>query len=77
MDNVTEVLILGNLYANGSQRHPRAKGGTWVAVVNNRMFNPGVQAVGYRLPDVLWHGRTFELGKMDLVGNVMQAGARH
>ncbi|MSU49173.1 MAG: pectate lyase [Opitutus sp.] len=75
MDNVTDVLIVGNLYANCSQRHPLAKGGTWVAVVNNFMFNPGVQAVAYRLPDVLWHDRKFEIGKMDLVGNVMRAGA--
>ena len=75
MDNSTDVVIIGNLYANCSQRHPLAKGGTWVAVINNFMFNPGVQAVGYRLPDVLWHDRKFELGKMDLVGNVMRAGA--
>jgi pectate lyase len=74
MDNVTGVLIVGNLYANNSQRHPLAKGGTWVAVVNNVMYNPGVQAVGYRLPDVLWHDRKFETGKMELVGNVMRAG---
>ncbi len=75
MDNVTDVLIVGNLYANCSQRHPLAKGGTWVAVVNNFMFNPGVQAVAYRLPEVLWHDRKFEVGKMDLVGNVMRYGA--
>lgn len=75
MENVTDVLIVGNLYANCSQRHPLAKGGTWVAVINNLMFNPGVQCVGYRLPDVLWHDRKFEIGKMDLIGNVMRAGA--
>jgi len=75
MDNVTDVLILGNLYAHCSQRHPLAKGGVWVAIVNNLMVNPGVQAVGYRLPDVLWHDRTYELGKMELVGNVMLGGA--
>ncbi|MSU24992.1 MAG: pectate lyase [Opitutus sp.] len=75
MDNVTDVLIYANLYANNSQRHPLAKGGTWVAVVNNLMINPGAQAVGYRLPDVLWHDRQFELGKMELVGNVLRGGA--
>ncbi len=75
MDNVTDVLILGNLYAHCSQRHPLAKGGVWVAIVNNLMVNPGVQAVGYRLPDVLWHDRSYELGKMELVGNVMLSGA--
>jgi pectate lyase len=75
MDNITDVLITGNLYANCMQRHPLAKGGTWVAVVNNFIFNPGVQAVAYRLPDILWHGRKFENGKMDLVGNFMRAGA--
>jgi hypothetical protein len=74
MENVTDVLIIGNLYANCAQRHPLAKGGTWVAVVNNFIFNPGVQAAAYRLPDVLWHDRKFEIGKMDLVGNVMRAG---
>jgi pectate lyase len=37
MDNVTDVLILGNLYAHCSQRHPLAKGGVWVAIVNNLM----------------------------------------
>jgi hypothetical protein len=57
MDNSTEVLLLLNLYADNSQRHPLAKGGTWIAVVNNLIYNPGVQAIGYRLPDVLWHDR--------------------
>ena len=74
MDNVTGVLIVGNLYANNSQRHPLAKGGAWVAIVNNLIYNPGIQAVGYRLPDVLWHDRNFELGKLEIVGNVMRAG---
>ncbi len=75
MDNITDVLIAGNLYADCSQRHPLAKGGTRVAVVNNFIFNPGVQAVAYRLPDVLWHDRKFENGRMELVGNVLRAGA--
>ncbi len=74
MDNSTEVLLLGNLYANNSQRHPLAKGGTWVAIVNNVIYNPGIQAIGYRLPDVLWHGRKFENGRLDIVGNVMRHG---
>jgi pectate lyase len=74
MDNSTAVLIAGNLYANNSQRHPLAKGGTWVAVVNNVIYNPGVQAIGYRLPDVLWHDRTFELGKLEIVGNLLRVG---
>lgn len=74
MDNSTEVLLLRNLYANNSQRHPLAKGGTWIAVVNNVLYNPGIQAIGYRLPDVLWHDRKFENGRLDIVGNVMRAG---
>jgi pectate lyase len=74
MDNSTEILLLRNLYANNSQRHPLAKGGTWVAVVNNVIYNPGIQAIGYRLPDVLWHDRKFEDGRLDIVGNVMRHG---
>ncbi|MBI5769165.1 MAG: pectate lyase [Verrucomicrobia bacterium] len=74
MDNSTEVLLLRNLYANNSQRHPLAKGGTWVGIVNNVIYNPAIQAIGYRLPDVLWHNRKFENGKLDIVGNVMRHG---
>ena len=74
MDNAADVLIARNLYADCSQRHPLAKGGTRVAIVNNFIVNPGAQAVGYRLPDILWHGRKLEDGWMDLVGTVMRAG---
>lgn len=74
MDNATEILIVGNLYAHCSQRHPLAKGGTQVAVVNNLIFNPGVQAIAYRLPDVLWHDRVQVQGRLDIVGNKMLAG---
>ena len=74
MDNVTDVLIKGNLYASCSQRYPLAKGGTWVAVVNNFMYNAVGQAVGYLLPDKLWHDRVRVNGKMDLIGNVLHAG---
>ena len=74
MDNATGVLLYGNLYANNSQRHPLAKGGAWVAVVNNLIYNPGIQAIGYRLPETLWHGRKFETGRLDIVGNFMRAG---
>ncbi len=74
MDNVTDVLIKGNLYASCSQRYPLAKGGTWVAVVNNFMYNPAGQAVGYLLPAVLWQHRVRVNGRMDLVGNVLHHG---
>ena len=74
MDNASDILITRNLYADCSQRHPLAKGGTRVAIVNNFIFNPGAQAVGYRLPEILWRGRKLEDGRMDLVGNVMRAG---
>ncbi len=74
MDNVTDVLIKGNLYASCAQRYPLAKGGTWVAVVNNFMYNAVGQAVGYLHPEKLWHGRVKVNGKMDLVGNVMRGG---
>ena len=53
----------------GAPRAPRRKGR------NNFIYNPGVQAVAYRLPhNRLWLNRTYETGRMELVGNVMQGG---
>ena len=73
-DNVTEMAIIGNLYANNKQRNPYFKGGVQGVVVNNYIFNPGSKAIHYGLPSGEWKGHEYVTGKMALVGNVMEYG---
>ncbi len=73
-DNVTEVLIVGNLFAHNAERNPLFKGGARGAVINNLIYNPGPRAVHYNLIAEEWKGQAFETGAMALVGNVLRAG---
>ena len=43
-DNVTDILIVGNLYAHNYERNPLFKGGVRGVIVNNLIFNPGQRA---------------------------------
>ena len=74
MDNCTEVLLLGNLFASNVERNPQIKGGSWTAIVNNLIYNPVVTAIHYHLNDRLWQGRPPVTGRADVVGNVMRHG---
>ena len=40
-DNVSDILIYGNLYAHNVERSPLFKGGVRGAIVNNLIYNPG------------------------------------
>jgi pectate lyase len=73
-DNVSEILIYGNLYAHNYERNPQFKGGVRGAIVNNFIFNPGQRAVHYNLMALEWGDVPFETGQMTAVGNVMRAG---
>ncbi|HEU4530635.1 MAG TPA: hypothetical protein VFR59_05585 [Steroidobacteraceae bacterium] len=73
-DNVTEVLIVGNLYAHNAERNPLFKGGASGAVVNNLIYDPGPRAVHYNLIAEEWKGHPHESGAVLLVGNVLRAG---
>lgn len=74
MDNCTEVLLLGNLFASNVERNPQIKGGSRTAIVNNLIYNPVVTAIHYHLNDRLWQGRPPVTGRADVVGNVMRHG---
>ena len=74
LDNVGEVLILGNLYASNPSRNPLFKGGVRGAVVNNFIYNPATSAVDYHLPAFLFKEHVDVRGRMELVGNVMRHG---
>jgi len=73
-DNVTQVLLLGNVYASNRERNALFKGGAWGAMVNNLIYNPGTRAVHYNLVAHEWVGRPYQVGKLTLAGNVYRAG---
>ena len=48
-DNVTGLLIVGNLYAHNYERSPLFKGGVHGVIVNNLIYDPGPRAIHYNL----------------------------
>lgn len=73
-DNVTGVLVYGNLYASNTERNPFFKGGARGVVANNFIVNPGEYAVKYTLVADEWIGHPYETGQMAVVGNVLKYG---
>jgi pectate lyase len=73
-DNVTDILIYGNLYAHDVERSPLFKGGVRGTIVNNFIYNPGTRAVHYNLQPLEWGDVPFANGRMTAVGNVLRAG---
>lgn len=73
-DNVTDVLIQGNLYADNVDRNPYMKGGSRGVVINNYIYNPGKAAMRYLLADREWGFKSRQTGKWSIVGNVMELG---
>jgi hypothetical protein len=73
-DNVTGVLIINNLYASNVERNPLFKGGSQGLIVNNFIFNPGMQAIHYSLAQSEWLGREWVRGVMAVVGNYIEHG---
>lgn len=73
-DNVTDILIINNLYASNVERNPLFKGGVYGLIVNNLIHNPGQAAIHYSLSPTEWQGREWLPGKMVVAGNVIEAG---
>ena len=73
-DNVTDILIYGNLYAHDVERSPLFKGGVRGTIVNNFIYNPGTRAVHYNLQPLEWGDVPYANGRMTAVGNVLRAG---
>ncbi|HYM34613.1 MAG TPA: hypothetical protein VET48_04405, partial [Steroidobacteraceae bacterium] len=59
-DNVTNILIIGNLYAHNLERSPLFKGGVRGAIINNLIYDPGQRAVHYNLIAAEWGEHPFE-----------------
>jgi hypothetical protein len=73
-DNASDILIVGNLYANNYERNPLFKGGVHGAVINNLIYNPGARAVHYNLIAQEWGDQPYEVGRLALIGNVLRGG---
>ena len=73
-DNASGIVIYRNLYSSNFERSPLFKGGVRGAIINNLIYNPGQRAVQYNLQGLEWGDVPFELGQMDLIGNVLRAG---
>ncbi len=73
-DNVSNILIYGNLYAHNFERNALFKGGVRGAMVNNFIYDPGPRAIHYNLQALEWGDVPFETGRMTLIGNVLRAG---
>lgn len=73
-DNVTEILIINNLYASNMERNPLFAGGVHGLIVNNLIFNPGDAAIHYSLSVKEWQGREWITGRMGVIGNVVEFG---
>lgn len=73
-DNVTDILIVGNLYAHDFERSPLFKGGVHGVIVNNFIYDPGQRAIHYNLMANEWGDHPRQNGQMVVVGNVLRAG---
>lgn len=73
-DNTSGVLLYGNVYISNRERNALFKGGAHGAMVNNLIFNPGRLAVHYNLWPKEWEGKTWQSGRLSLVGNHLRYG---
>jgi len=73
-DNVSDILIVNNLYAHNKERSPLFKGGAQGAVINNLIYDPGQRAIHYNLIAEEWGDHPYQTGRMTVIGNVMRGG---
>lgn len=73
-DNVSDILIVGNLYAHNHERSALFKGGARGFMVNNLIYDPGPRAVHYNLIQEEWGDHARQTGALGLIGNVLRAG---
>lgn len=73
-DNVTQVVFFRNIWAHNVERNPLLKGGVQASVVNNLIYNPRAKAIHYNLMALEWGEHAYQLGKLNVVGNVMRGG---
>lgn len=73
-DNTSNIAVLKNLYISNMERSPLIKGGAQVVVANNYIHNPGTMCIRYALNSNEWEGHSPQIGRLSIVGNVLQYG---
>jgi pectate lyase len=73
-DNVSDILIVNNLYAHDQERSPLFKGGARGAIINNLIYDPGQRAIHYNLIAEEWGDHPYQTGEMTVIGNVLRGG---
>lgn len=73
-DNVTQIVFYRNIWAHNVERNPLLKGGVQASVVNNLIYNPRAKAIHYNLMALEWGEHAYQLGKLNVVGNVLRGG---
>ncbi|KHT24374.1 pectate lyase PelZ [Pectobacterium carotovorum] len=75
-DNVTDVSIVGSLYAHNNERNAWFKAGSTGVMVNNLIYNPGIWGVRVGGVKGEWEGKTMPASpRVSVAGNVMHYGA--
>lgn len=74
-DNVTDMLIVDNLYASNVERNPLFCGGTTGIIANNYIFNPKYAAIDFVFPYSEWGDRKPITAKIIVESNVIEYGA--
>ncbi|GGH32297.1 hypothetical protein FAZ19_23205 [Sphingobacterium alkalisoli] len=73
-DNVSDILIMRNLYTNNNDRNALLKGGSRGVFLNNYIFNPGIRSIWFALAESEWKGREKQKSLWSVVGNVVRLG---
>ena len=73
-DNVTDMAVIGNLYASNADRNPMAKAGAHAVIVNNWISNPGRYAMSACGSQSEWGEREILPACLVIVGNLLEMG---
>lgn len=73
-DNVTDILIMNNLYASNVERNPLFCGGVYGLIVNNYIYNPKEAAIHFALSPQEWGTREWIACRAGVIGNVIEFG---
>ncbi|MGJ1403293.1 pectate lyase family protein [Sphingobacterium siyangense] len=73
-NNVTNILIMRNLYTCNNDRNPLFAGGVEGIYLNNYIYNPGIRSIWHAISDNQWKGKKKQTTKLSVIGNILQKG---
>ena len=73
-NNVTNIIIMRNLYTNNNDRNPLFAGGVEGIYLNNYIYNPGIRSIWHAIGENQWKGKVKQTTKLSVIGNILQKG---